>query len=79
MSFDLVDGTITRITQGEDPTSVETTVASGKPLIYTVPNMMFARLGYVLGSSVYANIDNFGNLRGVRPPAEPSGTRPHRI
>ena len=67
MSIDLVDGTITRITQGGDATSVEVTVSSGKPLIWTVPNMMFARLGYVVGSSVHANIDSFGNLQGVRP------------
>jgi hypothetical protein len=72
VNFDLVDGTITRITEGGDATSVEVTIASGKPLIWTVPNLMFARLGYVLGSSVRANIDSFGNLRGVRPPAEPA-------
>ena len=79
MSFDLIDGTITRITQGGDATSVEITVASGRPLIWTVPNLMFARLGYVLGSSVCANVDKLGNLRGVRPPEETTGSRPHRI
>jgi molybdopterin-binding protein len=67
VSIDLVDGTITRITEGSDATSVEVTIASGKPLIWTVPNMMFARLGYAVGSSVCANIDSFGNLQGVRP------------
>ena len=67
MGGEIIDGTITRITKGSDATSVEVTVAHGKPLIWTVPNMMFARLGYVIGSTVLANVDGHGNLRGVRP------------
>lgn len=71
--MNLVDGKITRITKGGDATSVEVTIGSGKPLVWTVPNMMFARLGYAVGSAVRANVDSFGNLQGVRPPETPSG------
>jgi hypothetical protein len=44
----------------------------GKPMVWTVPNMMFARLGYAVGSAVGMNIDELGNLRGVSPPENQS-------
>ena len=61
-------GKVTKITQGRDATLVEVTMDGGKPMVWTVPNMMFARLGYAVGSAVGMNIDELGNLRGVSPP-----------
>lgn len=61
-------GKVTKITRGGDATVVEVTMDGGKPMDWTVPNMMFARLGYTVGSAVGINIDEFGNLRGVSPP-----------
>ena len=40
--------------------------------VWAVPNMMFARLGYAVGSAVGMNIDELGNLRGVSPPENQS-------
>jgi hypothetical protein len=60
-------GAVTKVTQGRDATQVEVTMAGRKPLVWTVPNIMFARLGYTVGSAVRLNIDACGNLRGVSP------------
>lgn len=76
--MDPIPAKITKVTKGGDATLVELTIASAKPLVWTVPNMMFDRLGYAIGSNVRVTIDAHGNLQGVQPPLATSVLRPFK-
>lgn len=74
-----IPGKLTKITKGGDATLVEVTIEGAKPLVWKVPNMMFDRLGYSLGSEVRVTVDTHGNLQGVQPPLPSSTPRPFKI
>lgn len=70
-------GHVSKITSGNDATTVEVTTTGRAPMNWKVPNAMFARLGYSLGSSVGLSLDVTGNLIGVsEPPARRPALRP---
>lgn len=65
-------GHVSKVTAGSDAMTVEVTTLGRAPMNWTVPNVMFARLGYALGSAVGLSLDVNGNLLGVSQP--PSGS-----
>lgn len=77
--MDPVPGKVTKITKGGDATLVEVTIAGAKPLVWRVPNMMFDRLGYAVGSDVRVTVDAHSNLQGVHPPLPSPSRQPYKL
>ena len=59
-------GQVTKITQDRDATLVEVTMSGRKPMVWTVPDILFAPLDCTVGRKN----NKFGNLRGVSQPED---------